>query len=271
VAFVGLTARLEGEEMNVYGKGFAGGDRTDIVLPGVQEELLETVARKTGKPMIVVLLNGSALAIDWAGQHAQAILESWYPGEVGGKAVAETLGGQNNPAGRLPITFYTGIDQLPPFDDYSMTNRTYRYYTGRPLFSFGDGLSYTSFAYSHLRLSRRRLPAGEPLTITGDITNTGSVAGDEVAEVYVRTPHTPISPALQLAGIDRIHLAAGETTHVEFMLDPRDISQVDSAGNRSVVPGRYRVFLGGSQPTGDEAAGVRSVDFFVKGRYALPK
>ncbi len=271
VAFVGLTARLEGEEMNVYGKGFAGGDRTDIVLPDVQEELLETIARKTGKPMIVVLLNGSALAVNWAKQNAKAILEAWYPGEVGGQAIAEALDGKTNPAGRLPITFYTGIDQLPAFDDYSMTHRTYRYYSGKPLFSFGDGLSYTSFAYSNLKLSRRKFRAGQPLTVSADITNTGPVAGDEIAELYITTPHAPVSPTLQLAGFDRVHLSPGEKKHVSFVLDPRAISQVDDAGNRSVVPGTYRVSLGGSQPSGDNADGIRTAQFTIEGNAPLAK
>ncbi len=156
VAFVGLTPRLEGEEMRVNAKGFAGGDRTDIDLPDVQQQLLEPLA-KTGKPLVVVLLNGSALAVNWAEQHARAIIEAWYPGQSGGQAIAETLSGNNNPAGRLPVTFYTGVDQLPSFDDYSMANRTYRYFKGTPLYRFGDGLSYTQFAFANLHLSAKIL------------------------------------------------------------------------------------------------------------------
>src|SRR6202041_2284942 len=138
VAFVGLTPRLEGEEMRVNAKGFSGGDRTDLELPDVQQQLLEAIA-KTGKPMVVVLLNGSALAVNWAQENAKAIVEAWYPGQSGGQAIAETLSGKNNPAGRLPITFYTGVDQLPPFEDYAMANRTYRYFKGAPLYGFGYG------------------------------------------------------------------------------------------------------------------------------------
>src|ERR1700678_1984960 len=178
VAFVGLTARLEGEEMSVDAKGFSGGDRTDIVIPDVQQELIEAVA-KTGKPMAVVLLNGSALAVNWAERNAKAVLEAWYPGQSGGQAIAETLSGKNNPAGRLPITFYTGVDQLPPFEDYSMANRTYRYFKGKPLYAFGDGLSYSVFAYTHLKLSTPNLKAGDTLTVEADVKNTGSLAGDE--------------------------------------------------------------------------------------------
>ena len=270
VAFVGLTARLEGEEMRVSAKGFAGGDRTDIVLPDVQQELLEAVA-KTGKPMVVVLLNGSALAVNWAQQDAKAILEAWYPGQSGGQAIAETLSGKNNPAGRLPVTFYTGIDQLPAFDDYSMANRTYRYFKGKPLYGFGDGLSYTSFTYSNFKLSTAHVHAADTLTVDADVTNAGAIAGDEVAELYLTPPQSSISPRLELAGFERLHLNAGETKHVSFHLDPRTLSQVDSKGVRAISPGKYGVFLGGSQPEGDDAQGILHSDFFISGSQELPR
>jgi beta-glucosidase len=270
IAFVGLTARLEGEEMMVNAKGFSGGDRTDIVLPDVQEELIETIA-KTGKPMVVVLLNGSALAVNWSQQNAKAILEAWYPGQSGGQAIAETLSGANNPAGRLPITFYSGGGQLPPFEDYSMVNRTYRYFKGQPLYSFGDGLSYTSFTYSHLRLSTKNVPAGDPLTVEADVENTGSLQGDEVAELYLAPPPTPVSPSLALAGFERLHLNPGETQHITFHLDPRTLSQVDGQGVRAVSPGRYRIYVGGSQPGGDAAQTVKSEEFSIVGTLRLPR
>jgi beta-glucosidase len=270
IAFVGLTARLEGEEMMVNAKGFSGGDRTDIVLPDVQEELIETLA-KTGKPMVVVLLNGSALAVNWAQQNAKAILEAWYPGQSGGQAIAETLGGANNPAGRLPVTFYSGVAQLPPFEDYSMANRTYRYFKGKPLYSFGDGLSYTSFTYSHLRLSSQNVHAGDPLTVEADLENTGSIQGDEVAELYLAPPQTPVSPALALAGFERLHLNPGETRHIAFHLDPRMLSEVDAEGVRAVSPGRYRVYVGGSLPGGDAAQMVKSEEFSIVGAQQLPR
>ena len=152
--------------------GFSGGDRTDIGLPRAQQDLLEALAA-TGKPLVVVLMNGSALAVNWAEQHAAAILEAWYPGEEGGTAIAETLAGANNPGGRLPVTFYASLDQLPPFDDYSMQKRTYRYFSGKPLYAFGYGLSYASFVYSNLRLSSEKLQAGQPLTVEADVRNTG--------------------------------------------------------------------------------------------------
>jgi beta-glucosidase len=270
IAFVGLTARLEGEQMRVEAKGFLGGDRTDIVLPDVQEELIETVA-KTGKPMVVVLLNGSALAVNWAQQNAKAIVEAWYPGQSGGQAIAETLSGKNNPAGRLPVTFYTGIGQLPPFEDYYMANRTYRYFNDKPLYAFGDGLSYTSFAYSGVKLSSKTLRAGETLTVEADVKNSGSLAGDEVAEFYLLPPHTDVSPKLALGAFERLHLDAGETKHITFHVDPRTLSQVDDKGVRAVLPGRYRITLGGSQPDGDAAAGVRSEEFTVTGTEQIPR
>jgi beta-glucosidase len=270
VAFVGLTPRLEGEEMPVKSKGFAGGDRTDIVLPDVQEELIETVA-KTGKPMVVVFENGSALAVNWAQQNAKAIIEAWYPGESGGQAVAETLSGKNNPAGRLPVTFYSGVDQLPPFEDYSMANRTYRYFKGKPLYTFGDGLSYTTFTYAHLKLSAETVHAGDTLSVEADVSNSGTQSGDEVAELYLTPPKTSVSPALALAGFERMHLSPGETKHVTFQLNPRTLSQVNEKGIRAVSPGSYRISLGGSQPTGDDAQSVVSAQFTISGNLELPR
>jgi beta-glucosidase len=240
------------------------------VLPDVQQELLEAVA-KTGKPMVVVLLNGSALAVNWAQQNAKAILEAWYPGQSGGQAVAETLSGKNNPGGRLPVTFYTGVDQLPAFDDYSMANRTYRYFKGKPLYGFGDGLSYSTFAYSHLKVSGKNLHAGDTLTVEADVQNAGSLAGDEVAELYLAPPRTAISPTLALAGFERLHLNPGETKHVVFHLDARTLSQVNDKGVRAVTPGNYQVFVGGSQPNGDAAQNVKHEDFTISGTQELPR
>jgi beta-glucosidase len=270
VAFVGLTPRLEGEEMRVNAKGFSGGDRTDLELPDVQQQLLEAVA-KTGKPMVVVLLNGSALAVNWAQQNARAILEAWYPGQAGGQAIAETLSGKNNPAGRLPVTFYTGVDQLPPFDNYSMANRTYRYFTGKPLYAFGDGLSYTTFTYAHLKLSNSSLAAGDTLTAEADITNAGASAGDEVAELYLAPPKTNLSPRHALAGFQRIHLSPGETRHITFHLDPRTLSQVDATGARAISPGDYKIYLGSSQPDGDAAQSIISKEFKITGMQPIPR
>ncbi len=266
LAFVGLSPELEGEEMPIHVEGFSGGDRTDIKLPAAQQEMLEALAA-TGKPIVVVLMNGSALAVNWAQQHAQAILEAWYPGEAGGQAIAETLSGKNNPGGRLPITFYQSLDQLPPFSDYSMANRTYRYFKGKPLYGFGFGLSYSSFRYSSLKLSTNHLQAGDTLTVDADVKNSGVRAGDEVAELYLTPPQTEVSPKLALDGFTRVHLAPGQTQHIHFTLDPRTLSQVDAKGIRSVTPGRYKLALGGGQPT--EATDL-SAEFTIEGSQELP-
>lgn len=267
VAFVGLSPNLEGEEMPIHVKGFLGGDRTDIQLPEVQQKLLEAVAA-TGKPLVVVLMNGSALAVNWSKQHANAILEAWYPGEAGGTAIAETLDGRNNPAGRLPVTFYRSIDQVPAFENYSMKGRTYRYFHGDPLYGFGYGLSYTNFAYGGLKLSSSSVKAGDDLTVEADVRNAGELAGDEVVELYLTPPPTALSPIHALEGFERIHLGPGETQHVRFTLHPRQMSVVDADGNRSVQPGQYSVFVGGRQPAPD--TGV-SEAFSIQGSQPLPR
>jgi beta-glucosidase len=268
VAFVGLSPNLEGEEMPIRVPGFSGGDRTDIGLPRAQQDLLEALAA-TGKPLVVVLMNGSALAVNWAEQHAAAILEAWYPGEEGGTAIAETLSGTNNPAGRLPVTFYASLDQLPPFDDYSMQSRTYRYFQGTPLYAFGYGLSYASFAYSNLRLSSEKLQAGQPLTVEADVRNTAGISADEVAELYLEYPQSPGAPRRALRGFERVHLAPGETRHVAFKLNPRDLSQVTEKGEHRIMPGSYIVFVGGSQPT--EGAHGLEAKLQITGEVKLPR
>src|SRR5208282_4052002 len=181
VAVVGITSKLEGEEMKVDLPGFKGGDRTSLNLPEEEEGLLGAL-KGTGKPLVVVLMNGSALSVNWAKDHANAILDAWYSGEEGGTAIAQTLAGVNNPAGRLPVTFYTGIEQLPPFEDYAMKGRTYRYFEGQPLYPFGYGLSYSKFSYSNLKLSTTTLNAGDPLTVEADVKNESDRDGDEVVE-----------------------------------------------------------------------------------------
>ena len=247
VALVGLSPSLEGEEMPVQLEGFHGGDRTSIALPQLQLDLLHAVA-KTGKPIVVVLMNGSALAVPWAQEHAAAILEAWYPGEEGGNAIAATLAGDANPAGRLPVTFYADVNQLPPFDDYSMRGRTYRYFTGQPLYAFGSGLSYTTFAYSALKLSATQLKPGDSLTAEADVTNTGKRAGDEVVELYLTAPQSGGLPLRQLRSFKRVHLAPGETTHAVFTIDSEHLSEVDKTGAPTYPTGEYSVFLGGGQP-----------------------
>ncbi len=182
VAVVGITSQLEGEEMKVEVPGFKGGDRTSLDLPKEEADLLKALAA-TGKPLIAILMNGSALSVNWANEHANAIFDAWYSGEEGGTAIAQTLAGLNNPAGRLPVTFYKSVDQLPEFEDYAMKNRTYRYFAGQPLYPFGYGLSYSKFEYSNLKLSAANLKAGDSLTVDADVKNASQREGDEVAEL----------------------------------------------------------------------------------------
>ena len=263
IAFVGLSPSLEGEEMPVKLAGFNGGDRTSIDLPAAQEDLLKALAA-TGKPLVVVLQNGSALAVNWAARNAGAILEAWYPGEEGGTAIAETLAGDNNPAGRLPLTFYSSLKQVPPFEEYSMRGRTYRYLADKPLYGFGFGLSYTSFAYSNLKVTQ-----SDSVTVEGDVKNTGATAGDEVVELYLTQPKAFETPLRVLAGFQRVHLGPGESAHVSLTIDPRSLGQVDAKGNRVIVPGEYIVSLGGAQP--QEAASVQTGKFNVTAKAELPK
>ena len=267
LAFVGLSPSLEGEEMPVKLEGFSGGDRTAITLPAVQEEMLKAVAA-AGKPLIVVLQNGSALAVNWAAENAQAILEAWYPGEEGGTAIAETLAGDNNPAGRLPLTFYASLSQLPSFEDYSMKGRTYRYFEGKPLYGFGYGLSYSTFAYSKVK-APSPVKAGEPATIEATVKNTSSTVGDEVVELYLTQPRAFETPLRVLAGFTRVHLNPGQATQVGITIDPRSLGQVDEKGNRIIVPGEYTVSIGGTQP--GENAPVQTAKFTVTGTAELPK
>ena len=268
IVFVGLSPELEGEEMPVHVTGFDGGDRTEIELPAVQKQLLEAVAA-TGKPVTVVMLNGSALAMKWANEHAAAILEAWYPGEEGGTAIAATLAGDTNPAGRLPVTFYASTDQLPPVDDYAMANRTYRYFTGTPLWGFGYGLSYTNFKWSNVRLSTDKLTAGEPLTLDADVKNVGSKKGDAVSEIYLKAPAAPTNPIHALVGFVRTPLEAGQQEHIHVVIEPRSLSSVAADGKRSIEPGEYSLFVGGSQP-GAASAGVKKA-FSIVGEKALPR
>jgi beta-glucosidase len=267
IALVGLSPSLEGEEMPIKLEGFSGGDRTSIDLPAAQEDLLKGLAA-TGKPLVVVLQNGSALAVNWAQQNASAILEAWYPGAEGGTAIAETLAGDNNPAGRLPLTFYSSLKQVPSFEQYSMRGRTYRYLADKPLFGFGFGLSYTSFEYRNLKIPAT-VKAGDPVVVEGDIKNTGAMAGDEVVELYLVQPKAYETPIRALAGFKRIHLGAGESAHVTLTIDPRSLGQVDQKGNRVIVPGEYTVSLAGAQP--QEAVSVQTGKFKVSGKTELPK
>ena len=268
IAAVGITSELEGEEMPVSEPGFLGGDRTSIDLPEPEENLVEAMSA-TGKPLVVVLMNGSALAVNWEKAHANAILEAWYSGEEGGAAIAETLSGKNNPAGRLPVTFYTGVSQLPNFEDYSMANRTYRYFKGTPLYPFGYGLSYTTFSYSDLTLPHTTVNAGDPVEADVTVTNTGKVAGDEVVQLYLKFPDVAGAPRVALRGFQRVHLDPGANQKVHFELKNRDLSMVTEAGTPIIAGGDYTVSIGGGQP--DTGAPVASERFHVDGQVTLPE
>ncbi|WP_448662950.1 glycoside hydrolase family 3 C-terminal domain-containing protein [Sphingomonas sp. CJ20] len=270
VAVLGLSPDLEGEALQVSVPGFVGGDRTDIALPLAQQRLLRAL-RDTGKPVVLVLTSGSAVAVDPA--MADAILAAWYPGEAGGTAIAETLAGLNNPSGRLPVTFYKAVSDLPAFIDYGMKERTYRYFTGTPLWGFGHGLSYTSFGYNRASTSASTTTA--PVTVSVEVANTGKRAGEEVVQAYLVPPAAKgvgfTTPVLQreLVGFRRLALKPGKRATVRFTLDSRSLGTVARDGTRSVQPGVYRLWIGGGQP-GDGAG--KWTDFTLTGAaQELPK
>ncbi|HEY6642755.1 glycoside hydrolase family 3 C-terminal domain-containing protein [Povalibacter sp.] len=249
IVFVGgLTGDVEGEEMKVQLPGFAGGDRTDLRLPGSQRKLLESL-HATGKPIVLVLTGGSALAVDWAQQNTSAILLAWYPGQRGGNAVADVLFGDVSPSGRLPVTFYKETEKLPAFDDYSMEGRTYRYFKGEPLYPFGHGLSYSTFEYSNLTLDRPSLDAKGTLQVTVTVKNTGKRTADEIVQLYVRPLGSTIPRAQQdLRGIQRVTLAPGESRQVSLPVRPEeDLRRYDPEAKKYVVDaGTYEVQIGSS-------------------------
>ncbi|MFV0270049.1 MAG: glycoside hydrolase family 3 C-terminal domain-containing protein, partial [Draconibacterium sp.] len=247
VLVLGLSQRLEGEEMPIKVDGFEGGDRTHLMLPETQRELMEAV-KATGKPVVLVLLNGSALAVNWANDHLDAILTAGYPGQEGGTAVADVLFGDYNPAGRLPVTYYQSVEQLPPFEDYDMKGRTYKYFEGEPLYPFGYGLSYTSFGYSSLKVPKKA-KTGEEIKVSIVVSNTGNIDGEEVVQLYLKdlVASTP-RPQSQLEAFQRISLKAGESKTVEFELDPRQFSIIGKEDKRVIEPGDFTLFVGGGQP-----------------------
>lgn len=251
VLVLGLSQQLEGEEGQNEGSPngtLSRGDRLEIGLPGEQEALLKAVA-ETGTPLVLVLINGSPLAVTWAQDHCPAILEAWYPGQAGGRAVAEALFGDTNPGGRLPVTFYQSADQLPPFEDYAMQGRTYRYYDGEALYPFGYGLSYTTFAYSDLALSHDRLDGAQVLRVSCVVRNTGKRTGDEVVQVYLRDEDASLPvPRHSLAGFRRVRLVPGAEERVMFDIQPRQFALVDEEGRWVIEPGAFTVFVGGGQP-----------------------
>ena len=251
VAVLGLTGELEGEEMPIQIEGFAGGDRTSLDLPRAQQDLLNDLVA-SGKPVVLVLMNGSALSVNWADEHVPAILEAWYPGEEGGTAVAEALAGDFSPSGKLPVTFYKSADQLPAFDDYNMQGRTYRYFTGEPLYPFGYGLSYTTFEFSNLNFDKNSLGANDDLVASVNVKNTGKLASDEVVELYLTHAGVDGAPLRSLAGFRRVHVAPGASQVVKITVPNRSLSVVDSEGVRKIVPGDVQVWVGDGQPVSSD-------------------
>jgi len=269
---LGISARLEGEEGDAFNSD-ASGDRIRIDLPEIQMELLKAVCA-LGKPVVLVLFSGSALAINWASENVPAIIEAWYPGAEGGTAIADVIFGNYNPAGRLPVTFYKSLDDVPPFEDYNMTDRTYRYFKGEPLYPFGYGLSYTKFKYSHLSLNKTNLTTGESLELTADITNVGSTTGDEVVQLYLTDLESTVNtPIRKLVAFNRINLLPGETKQIEFTITSDQLSIYNNDGRQVLEPGRFTLTIGGSQ--GDKrslnlgAVEALTAEFEVKGNYEL--
>ncbi len=237
IVFVGLNGSQEGE----------GHDRAAIELPDTQEALLKTIIA-TGKPTVVILTSGSAVAINTAATSASAVLSAWYGGEEAGTAIAQTLAGVNNPSGHLDVTFYKSTADLPSFTDYSMKNRTYRYFSGDVLYPFGYGLSYTTFSYTNLVLPKNPIRANDSLLAEVTVKNTGKRAGDEVAQLYLTVPGVPGAPLRSLRGFKRVHLAPGESQKLQFALKGADLSVANEAGETIIPAGRYSVSVGGGQP-----------------------
>jgi len=247
VMVMGISPVIEGEEMDVKLEGFRGGDRTDIALPKPQQDLIKAV-HALGKPIVLVLMGGSALAVNWESENIPAILHAWYPGQEGGTAIADVLFGDYNPAGRLPVTFYKSVNDLPPFEDYKMAGRTYCYFKGEPLYPFGYGLSYTKFAYSNLKF-KRKIKTGENLQISVDVQNTGTIEGGEVVQLYVANQKASASvPIRSLESISRITLKPGEKKTISFLLSPRQLSLVLENGKRSAEASEFLISIGGKQP-----------------------
>lgn len=249
IMFLGISPELEGEEGEVANSD-GGGDRVSLALPGMQEDLMKAIVN-TGKPVVLVLLNGSPLTVNWAQENVSAILEAWYPGEEGGTAIADVLFGDYNPGGKLPVTFVKSIDQLPDFKDYSMRNRTYRYIKEEPLYPFGYGLSYTSFNFTNIELSTDILSTSniDDISVTVEVENTGELEGDEVVQLYIEDLEAScLVPNWQLKGFKRIKLKPREKQQVSFTIKSRYLALIDEEGKCKLEPGRFKIYLGGQQP-----------------------
>ena len=244
----GISPRLEGEEMKVSQQGFSGGDRTTVALPTVQTNFLKAL-KAAGKPIVFIMMTGSAIAIPWEAEHIPAIINAWYGGGAGGTAVANVLFGDYNPSGRLPLTFYKSDNDLPPFEDYSMANRTYRYFKGEALYPFGFGLSYTTFQYSSLHLSKSTINKNESVQAEVSITNTGRYKGDEVVQLYITHEGIGYAPLQALKGFKRVTLSPGQSEKISFTLAPELLKLVDDRGNSAFIPGKVKIIISGSSPS----------------------
>ena len=265
VLCMGLSPYLEGEEMKVKVDGFAGGDRVDIDLPDAQLELMKAIM-KLNKPTALVLLNGSALAVNWEAENIPAILEAWYPGQAGGTAIADILFGDYNPSGRLPVTFYKSVDQLPPFDNYNMNGRTYKYLNSEPLFAFGHGLSYTTFKYSNL-IVPQQISAIDSFTVSVDVSNVGDSDGEEVIQLYISRPEMTEGPKRSLQGFKRVFIKKGETQTIQFILKPDNIAEYHPEHKMFVPAGSFNLAIGGQQPNSEAllTKNVVQASVFVNG------
>jgi beta-glucosidase len=262
IMVLGISAEYESEEGNAR-RSEAGGDRVHLDLPGVQKDLLKEI-HEIGKPIVLILTSGSALSVNYAKENIPAIVQAWYPGEEGGAAVADVIFGDYNPAGRLPVTFYKSVDQLPPFEDYRMERRTYRYFKGESLYSFGYGLSYTRFKYSNLQLSSKKVKTNEILSLSVDIENVGGIDGDEVVQLYISNTSSSLNlPLRELQGFKRITLEKGKKKTVSFIITPKNISHVNNDGKRNNEPGKFQISVGGCQP-GYSEDGVNIVEGFFE-------
>ena len=245
---MGISPLLEGEEMKVKVDGFSGGDRVHTKLPRTQSELIKKI-QALGKPTILVLLNGSALSINWENDNIPAIIEAWYPGQAGGTAIADVIFGDYNPSGRLPVTFYKDINDIPAFSDYKMKGKTYRYFKGDPLYEFGYGLSYTKFKYSNIEVPST-LESGNDLTVKVNVENIGDLRGDEVVQVYVQNTNADeFNPHKTLASFERVSFAPGEKKTLTFTIDKEQLSSVNANGEKVMLPGAYNISVGGAQPS----------------------
>ncbi|HEX9058783.1 MAG TPA: glycoside hydrolase family 3 C-terminal domain-containing protein, partial [Clostridia bacterium] len=244
---MGLDASIEGEQGDVSNE-YASGDKIHLNLPGLQQELLEAV-HKTGKPVILVLLSGSALSVAWADENVPAIIEAWYPGAEGGEAIASMIFGEYSPSGRLPVTFYRTTEELPDFKDYSMKNRTYKYMKNEALYPFGYGLSYTKFEYTELKISSDKINAGDSIKCSIKVRNAGEIESDEIVQLYLKDMEASVEvPRWQLAGIRRVNLKPSEEIQAELEISPRQMALIDYEGKCILEPGYFEIFVSGSQP-----------------------